>query len=155
MTVMENLQMGAIVANAPDEFETDVARVFDLFPRLKDRSTQRGGTLSGGEQQMLAIARALMGRPKLLLLDEPSLGLAPLVVKQIFEAIKTLNTEGLTVFLVEQNAYHALKLADRGYVMVNGRITMMGTGDELLASEDVRCAYLEGAATPPKEPSAS
>jgi branched-chain amino acid transport system ATP-binding protein len=155
MTVMENLQMGAIVANAPDEFETDVARVFDLFPRLKDRSTQRGGTLSGGEQQMLAIARALMGRPKLLLLDEPSLGLAPLVVKQIFEAIKTLNTEGLTVFLVEQNAYHALKLADRGYVMVNGRITMMGTGDELLASEDVRSAYLEGAATPPKEPSAS
>ena len=155
MTVMENLQMGAIVANAPDEFETDVARVFDLFPRLKDRSTQRGGTLSGGEQQMLAIARALMGRPKLLLLDEPSLGLAPLVVKQIFEAIKTLNTEGLTVFLVEQTAYHALKLADRGYVMVNGRITMMGTGDELLASEDVRSAYLEGAATPPKEPSAS
>ena len=155
MTVMENLQMGAIVANAPDEFETDVARVFDLFPRLKDRSTQRGGTLSGGEQQMLAIARALMGRPKLLLLDEPSLGLAPLVVKQIFEAIKTLNTEGLTVFLVEQNAYHALKLADRGYVMVNGRITMVGTGDELLASEDVRSAYLEGAATPPKEPSAS
>ena len=155
MTVMENLQMGALVANAPDEFETDVARVFDLFPRLKDRSTQRGGTLSGGEQQMLAIARALMGRPKLLLLDEPSLGLAPLVVKQIFEAIKTLNTEGLTVFLVEQNAYHALKLADRGYVMVNGRITMMGTGDELLASEDVRSAYLEGAATPPKEPSAS
>ena len=129
MTVMENLQMGAIVANAPDEFETDVARVFDLFPRLKDRSTQRGGTLSGGEQQMLAIARALMGRPKLLLLDEPSLGLAPLVVKQIFEAIKTLNTEGLTVFLVEQNAYHALKLANRGYVMVNGSITMTGSGD--------------------------
>jgi branched-chain amino acid transport system ATP-binding protein len=155
MTVMENLKMGAIVANAPDAFESDAARVFDLFPRLKDRSTQRGGTLSGGEQQMLAIARALMGRPKLLLLDEPSLGLAPLVVKQIFEAIKTLNAEGLTVFLVEQNAYHALKLADRGYVMVNGRITMAGTGEELLASDDVRSAYLEGAATPPKEPSAT
>lgn len=155
MTVMENLQMGAIVANAPDGFDADVARVFDLFPRLKDRASQRGGTLSGGEQQMLAIARALMGRPKLLLLDEPSLGLAPLVVKQIFEAIKELNTDGLTVFLVEQNAYHALKLADRGYVMVNGRITMTGTGDELLASEDVRNAYLEGATTPAKEPTAS
>lgn len=155
MTVMENLQMGAIVANAPDGFEADVARVFDLFPRLKDRASQRGGTLSGGEQQMLAIARALMGRPKLLLLDEPSLGLAPLVVKQIFEAIKALNTDGLTVFLVEQNAYHALKLADRGYVMVNGRITMTGTGAELLATEDVRSAYLDGAAPPAKEPTVS
>ena len=154
MTVMENLQMGAIVANAPDEFDADVARVFDLFPRLKDRSAQRGGTLSGGEQQMLAIARALMGRPKLLLLDEPSLGLAPLVVKQIFEAIKALNTDGLTVFLVEQNAYHALKLADRGYVMVNGRITLTGTGEDLLASEDVRSAYLEGASAPAEEPAA-
>lgn len=151
MTVMENLQIGAIVANAPDSFDADVARVFDLFPRLKDRSSQRGGTLSGGEQQMLAIARALMGRPRLLLLDEPSLGLAPLVVKQIFEAIKALNVDGLTVFLVEQNAYHALKLADRGYVMVNGRITLTGTGDELLASEDVRSAYLDGAAAPPTE----
>jgi len=155
MTVMENLKMGAIVANAPDGFEADLARVFALFPRLKDRAGQRGGTLSGGEQQMLAIARALMGRPKLLLLDEPSLGLAPLVVKQIFEAIKALNTDGLTVFLVEQNAYHALKLADRGYVMVNGRITMTGTGAELLASEDVRSAYLEGAVSPAKEPAAS
>ena len=155
MTVMENLQMGAVVANAPDGFDADLARVFALFPRLKDRSDQRGGTLSGGEQQMLAIARALMGRPKLLLLDEPSLGLAPLVVKQIFEAIKALNEDGLTVFLVEQNAYHALKLADRGYVMVNGRITMTGTGAELLASEDVRSAYLEGAASPAREPTAS
>jgi len=155
MTVMENLQIGAIVANAPDSFGTDVARVFDLFPRLKDRSSQRGGTLSGGEQQMLAIARALMGRPKLLLLDEPSLGLAPLVVKQIFEAIKALNEDGLTVFLVEQNAYHALKLANRGYVMVNGRITMTGTGEELLASEDVRSAYLEGGAAPAQEPAGS
>ncbi|ODR98843.1 ABC transporter ATP-binding protein [Methyloceanibacter methanicus] len=155
MTVMENLQMGAIVANAPDGFEADLARVFALFPRLKDRASQRGGTLSGGEQQMLAIARALMGRPKLLLLDEPSLGLAPLVVKQIFEAIKALNADGLTVFLVEQNAYHALKLADRGYVMVNGRITMTGTGAELLASEDVRSAYLDGAASEAEEPVSS
>ncbi len=151
MTVMENLQMGAIVANAPDGFDEDLARVFELFPRLKDRSDQRGGTLSGGEQQMLAIARALMGRPRLLLLDEPSLGLAPLVVKQIFDAIGALNGLGLTVFLVEQNAYHALKLADRGYVMVNGRITLTGTGEELLASEDVRNAYLEGAAPPAQE----
>ncbi|WP_244505647.1 ABC transporter ATP-binding protein [Methyloceanibacter stevinii] len=154
MTVMENLQMGAIIANAPDARDACRARL-RAFPRLKDRASQRGGTLSGGEQQMLAIARALMGRPKLLLLDEPSLGLAPLVVKQIFEAIKELNTDGLTVFLVEQNAYHALKLADRGYVMVNGRITMTGTGDELLASEDVRNAYLEGATAPAKEPTAS
>lgn len=155
MTVLENLQMGAIVANAPDGFEADLARVFDLFPRLKDRAGQRGGTLSGGEQQMLAIARALMGRPKLLLLDEPSLGLAPLVVRQIFEAIKALNADGLTVFLVEQNAYHALKLAHRGYVMVNGRITMTGTAAELLASEDVRSAYLDGAASEAEEPAAS
>ena len=115
-----------------------------LFPVLKKRRDQRAGTLSGGEQQMLAIARALMGRPKLLLLDEPSLGLAPLIVKQIFSAIKELNRQGLTVFIVEQNAYHALKLADRGYVMVNGRITMSGTGGELLKSEEVQSAYLEG-----------
>lgn len=155
MTVMENLQMGAIIANAPEGFESDLDRVFALFPRLKDRSGQRGGTLSGGEQQMLAIARALMGRPKLLLLDEPSLGLAPLVVKQIFETIKELNAQGLTVFLVEQNAFHALKLANRGYVMVNGRITMTGTGDELLASDAVRDAYLEGAAAPKKKVRAS
>lgn len=144
MTVMENLQMGAIIAGAPDGFDEDLARVGALFPVLKDRADQRGGTLSGGEQQMLAIARALMGRPKLLLLDEPSLGLAPLVVKQIFEAIKELNEQGLTVFLVEQNAYHTLKLADRGYVMVNGRITMSGTGKELLERKEVRAAYLEG-----------
>ena len=144
MTVIENLQMGA--ALVPDEyFDEDLRRIFDLFPRLRERSAQRGGTLSGGEQQMLAIARALMGRPKLLLLDEPSLGLAPLIVKQIFEVIRELNrTEGLTVFLVEQNAFHALKLAHRGYVMVNGRITMSGTGAELLKREEVRAAYLEG-----------
>ncbi len=151
MSVMENLQMGAIVANAHDAFEADLARVHTLFPRLKDRSDQRGGTLSGGEQQMLAIARALMGRPRLLLLDEPSLGLAPLVVKQIFEAIKELNTQGLTVFIVEQNAFHALKLATRGYVMVNGRITLTGPGAELLDRKEVRDAYLEGAAAAPQE----
>ena len=144
MTVMENLQMGSIVADDPKGFDKDLERVCTLFPVLKKRRDQRGGTLSGGEQQMLAIARALMGRPKLLLLDEPSLGLAPLIVKQIFEAIKALNGEGLTVFLVEQNAYHTLKLAHRGYVMVNGRITLSGTGKELLDRPDVQTAYLDG-----------
>jgi branched-chain amino acid transport system ATP-binding protein len=144
MTVMENLQMGATYV-PPENFDEDLRRVFTLFPRLKERAGQRGGTLSGGEQQMLAIGRALMSRPKLLLLDEPSLGLAPLVVKQIFEAIRELNQqEGLTVFLVEQNAFHALKLAHRGHVMVNGSITMSGTGAELLKREEVRAAYLEG-----------
>ena len=146
MTVLENLQMGASVNNEV-HLEEDLPKVFHLFPRLADRRNQRGGTLSGGEQQMLAIGRALMGRPRLLLLDEPSLGLAPLVVKQIFDAVRELNeTEGLTVFLVEQNAYHALKLAHRGYVMVNGVITMSGTGKELLSSDEVRAAYLEGGA---------
>tara|TARA_R110002020_G_scaffold161600_5_gene346882 strand:- start:89 stop:847 length:759 start_codon:yes stop_codon:yes gene_type:complete len=146
MTVIENLQMGAILEDEAN-FDDDLRKVFTLFPRLKERRGQRGGTLSGGEQQMLAIGRALMSRPKLLLLDEPSLGLAPLVVKQIFEAIRELNTnEGLTVFLVEQNAFHALRLAHRGYVMVNGSITMSGTGRELLAREEVRSAYLEGGA---------
>jgi len=144
MTVLENLQMGASVCEA-DNFDADLARVFDLFPRLKERLHQRGGTLSGGEQQMLAIARALMSRPRLLLLDEPSLGLAPLVARQIFAAIKTLNVqEKLTVFLVEQNAFHALKLAHRGYVMVNGTITLSGTGRELLERPEVKAAYLEG-----------
>ncbi|AAL51443.1 high-affinity branched-chain amino acid transport ATP-binding protein BRAG [Brucella abortus str. 2308 A] len=144
MTVLENLQMGASLDNQ-QYFDEDVKLMFDLFPRLKERINQRGGTLSGGEQQMLAIARALMVRPKLLLLDEPSLGLAPLIVKQIFEAIKELNrTQGLTVFLVEQNAFGALKLADRGYVMVNGSITMSGSGRELLSDPEVRAAYLEG-----------
>jgi branched-chain amino acid transport system ATP-binding protein len=144
MTVLENLQMGATVA-AESDFAADLERVLTLFPRLRQRLAQRGGTLSGGEQQMLAIARALMSRPRLLLLDEPSLGLAPLVVRQIFDAIKKLNTEdGLTVFLVEQNAYHALKLAHRGYVMVNGLITLSGTGRELLDRPEIKSAYLEG-----------
>ena len=145
MTVMENLQMGSIIAEDADTFDQDLDRVCTLFPVLKARRDQRGGTLSGGEQQMLAIARALMGRPKLLLLDEPSLGLAPLIVKQIFEVIDELNKKhGLPVFIVEQNAYHALKLAHRGYVMVNGRITLSGSGAELLSSEEVQTAYLDG-----------
>jgi branched-chain amino acid transport system ATP-binding protein len=144
MSVYENLQMGAGI-NGLSHFEQDLERVFSIFPRLKERKDQRGGTLSGGEQQMLAIARAMMMRPRLLLLDEPSLGLAPIIVRQIFEVIKELNEkDGLTVFLVEQNAYHALKLAHRGYVMVNGVITMSGPGKELLEREDVRAAYLEG-----------
>lgn len=144
MTVLENLQMGASLDNQL-HFKEDVEKVFTLFPRLKERQHQRGGTLSGGEQQMLSIARALMARPKLLLLDEPSLGLAPLIIKQIFEAIRVLNRdEGLTVFLVEQNAFAALKLSDRGYVMVNGKVTMSGPSKELLSNPEVRAAYLEG-----------
>jgi branched-chain amino acid transport system ATP-binding protein len=144
MTVLENLQMGATVA-APGEFNGRLERVLTLFPRLEQRLAQRGGTLSGGEQQMLAIARALMSRPQLLMLDEPSLGLAPLIVRQIFDAIKKLNAEdGLTVFLVEQNAYHALRLAHRGYVMVNGLIELSGSGRELLERPEVKSAYLEG-----------
>lgn len=144
MTVLENLQMGATVTD-PSYFDQDAARIFKMFPILEKRSGQRGGTLSGGEQQMLAIGRALMARPRLLLLDEPSLGLAPLIVKQIFSVIRELNeTQGLTVFLVEQNAFHALKLAHRAYVMVNGAITLSGTGKELLSRPEVRAAYLEG-----------
>ena len=144
MTVIENLQMGAAVDKMA-HYDEDLERVFELFPLLAKRSSARGGTLSGGEQQMLAIARALMSRPRLLLLDEPSLGLAPMIVQQIFRVIRDLNEkQRLTVFLVEQNAFHALRLADRGYVMVNGRITMTGSGRELLAKEEVRAAYLEG-----------
>jgi branched-chain amino acid transport system ATP-binding protein len=144
MSVLENLQMGATIGD-PAHFEADLAEVFTLFPILKQRQGQRAGTMSGGEQQMLAIGRALMSRPNLLLLDEPSLGLAPLVVRQIFEVIREINrSRGVTVFLVEQNAYHALKLAHRAYVMQTGRITLTGTGSELLANPEVRAAYLEG-----------
>ncbi|WP_198376404.1 ABC transporter ATP-binding protein [Neoroseomonas rubea] len=143
MSVMENLLMGAQVAG--HDPAPLLAQVFALFPRLQERQAQRGGTLSGGEQQMLAIGRALMSRPRLLLLDEPSLGLAPLIVRQIFAAIRDLNEkEGLTVLLVEQNANQALRLAHRGYVLVNGRITLRGTGRELLAMPEVRDAYLGG-----------
>ncbi|WP_298256993.1 ABC transporter ATP-binding protein [Bradyrhizobium sp.] len=146
MSVAENLQMGADATESSDvERAAGLERVLTLFPRLKERLTQRGGTLSGGEQQMLAIGRALMSRPRLLLLDEPSLGLAPLIARQIFDAIRTLNRQdGLTVLIVEQNANHALKLAHRGYVMVNGLITLQGTGAELLQRPEIRAAYLEG-----------
>jgi branched-chain amino acid transport system ATP-binding protein len=144
MSVLENLKMGAITTD-PRHFDEDVEKVFAIFPRLKERHGQRGGTLSGGEQQMLAIARALMSRPRLLLLDEPSLGLAPIIVKQIFQVIREINQQQkVTVFLVEQNANHALKLAHRGYVMVNGNITLSGAGKDLLANPEVRAAYLEG-----------
>jgi len=146
MSVAENLRMGADATDSSEaEREAGLRRVFALFPRLEERLTQRGGTLSGGEQQMLAIGRALMSRPRLLMLDEPPLGLAPLVARQIFEAVRTLNRQdGLTVLIVEQNANHALRLAHRAYVLVNGLITMSGTGAELLARPDIRAAYLEG-----------
>jgi branched-chain amino acid transport system ATP-binding protein len=144
MTVLENLQVGATIADRTS-FDNELARVFTLFPILDQRRGQSGGTLSGGEQQMLAIARALMSRPRLLLLDEPSLGLAPLMVKQIFGAIREINErQKTTVLLVEQNAHQALQLADRGYVMQTGRIMLSGTGTELLANPEVRSAYLEG-----------
>ncbi|MGB0941896.1 MAG: ABC transporter ATP-binding protein [Marinomonas sp.] len=143
MSVEENLLMGTIPIGMKHADE-DMQKMFEIFPRLKERRNQRASTMSGGEQQMLAIARALMSRPKLLLLDEPSLGLAPIVVKQIFEVLKEVAASGMTIFLVEQNANHALKLADRGYVMVNGEIRMTGTGDELLVNPDVRDAYLGG-----------
>jgi branched-chain amino acid transport system ATP-binding protein len=144
MSVYENLLMGAHGRPQGEVSET-MEQVFNLFPRMRERRDQRGGTLSGGEQQMLAIGRALMSRPKLLLLDEPSLGLAPLIVKMIFNAIRELNrATGLTVLLVEQNAFQALRLAHRGYVLVNGAITMAGTGAELLARPEIRAAYLEG-----------
>lgn len=144
MTVLENLYIGATNTNAK-YFKQDIERILAIFPRLRERLDQRGGTLSGGEQQMLAIARSLMARPKLLLLDEPSLGLAPLIVRQIFEIIKSINKEqGITVFLVEQNAHHALKIANRGLVMANGKIVLEGTGTELLSSSQVKEAYLGG-----------
>jgi branched-chain amino acid transport system ATP-binding protein len=146
MSVAENLQMGADATDtSPADRATGLEKVLALFPRLKERMTQRGGTLSGGEQQMLAIGRALMSRPRLLLLDEPSLGLAPLIARQIFDAIRVLNRQdGLTVLIVEQNANHALRLAHRGYVMVNGLITLTGSGADLLKAPEIRSAYLEG-----------
>ncbi|WP_411959006.1 ABC transporter ATP-binding protein [Pseudomonas sp. s4] len=143
MTVEENLMMGTIPIGEKHADE-DVRRMFELFPRLKERRNQRAMTMSGGEQQMLAIARALMSRPKLLLLDEPSLGLAPIVVKQIFSTLRELAKSGMTIFLVEQNANHALKLSDRAYVMVNGEIRLTGSGQELLSNDEVRNAYLGG-----------
>ncbi|WP_028695050.1 ABC transporter ATP-binding protein [Pseudomonas cremoricolorata] len=143
MTVEENLMMGTIPIG-DKHADQDMQRMYELFPRLKERRSQRAMTMSGGEQQMLAIARALMSRPKLLLLDEPSLGLAPIVVKQIFATLRELAQGGMTIFLVEQNANHALKLSDRAYVMVNGQIRMTGSGQELLANEEVRNAYLGG-----------
>lgn len=144
MTIFENLQMGATVSN-PEYFEEDLQKAYELFPILKSRESQRGGTLSGGEQQMLAIARALMSRPKLLLLDEPSLGLAPKIIQQIFEIIAEINkTNKTTILLVEQNANQALKLADRAYVLMNGEIRIQGTGEELLNNDDVKAAYLHG-----------
>ncbi|MCP5159131.1 MAG: ABC transporter ATP-binding protein [Gammaproteobacteria bacterium] len=143
MSVEENLLMGAIPVGM-EHMDADLIKVFELFPRLKERRNQRAGTLSGGEQQMLAIGRALMSRPQLLLLDEPSLGLAPLMVQRIFATIREIRDSGATIFLVEQNAHHALKLAQRGYVLVNGEIRLSGTGEELLANPEVRRAYLGG-----------
>ena len=140
MTVLENLKIGAYLRN--DDLTEDLNWVFDLFPRLKERSWQAGGTLSGGEQQMLAVGRALMSRPKLIMMDEPSLGLAPIIVKGIFDIIKEINKQGVTVLLIEQNANMALKTADLGYVMETGRITLTGTGAELLTNEAVKAAYL-------------
>ena len=144
MTVMENLLMGAVMAD-PRNLEVDLKRMCALFPILEERVEQRAGTLSGGEQQMLAIARALMARPKLLLLDEPSLGLAPLYIKKIFQTLRELNQDhGVTILLIEQNAHHALRVAHRGYVLQHGQIVMTGSGRDLLASAEVRAAYLEG-----------
>ena len=140
LTVLENLKIGAYLRK--DNLSDDLEWVYSLFPRLKERSWQSAGTLSGGEQQMLAVARALMSRPKLMMMDEPSLGLAPIVVKGIFDIIKEINRQGVTVLLIEQNANMALKTADFGYVLETGRITLSGTGEELLVNEDVRKAYL-------------
>ena len=147
LTVEENLKLGAHANEKGKLFDKDVKDIYDLFPVLNDRKSQRGGTLSGGEQQMLAIGRALMNRPKVLLLDEPSLGIAPKLVNQIFLAIKNINKEKkVTIFLVEQNAKKALELADRAYVLVNGKVTIEGSGQELLKNQDIQAAYLEGGA---------
>jgi branched-chain amino acid transport system ATP-binding protein len=143
MTVMENLDMGAYLRKDKEGIKKDLEYIFELFPILAQRKNQQGGTLSGGEQQMLAISRALMARPRLLLLDEPSLGLAPLVIRQIFEIIQKINRENnTTIFLVEQNAHQALKIAHRGYVMENGRITLVDSASNLLNNEEVKKAYL-------------
>ena len=147
LTVEENLRLGAHANEKGKYFENDIKEVYDLFPVLSDRKTQRGGTLSGGEQQMLAIGRALMSKPKVLLLDEPSLGIAPKLVNQIFVSIKNINKEkNVTIFLVEQNAKKALELADRAYVLVNGKVTIKGSGQELLKNKYIQAAYLEGGA---------
>tara|TARA_B100001059_G_scaffold95374_1_gene94561 strand:- start:240 stop:959 length:720 start_codon:yes stop_codon:yes gene_type:complete len=147
LTVEENLRLGAHANEKGKYFDIDVKDIYDLFPVLSDRKSQRGGTLSGGEQQMLAIGRALMNKPKMLLLDEPSLGIAPKLVNQIFLAIKNINKEKkVTIFLVEQNAKKALELADRAYVLVNGKVTIQGSGQELLKNQDIQAAYLEGGA---------
>jgi len=147
LTVEENLRLGAHANEKGKYFENDIKEVYDLFPVLSNRKTQRGGTLSGGEQQMLAIGRALMSKPKVLLLDEPSLGIAPKLVNQIFVSIKNINKEkNVTIFLVEQNAKKALELADRAYVLVNGKVTIKGSGQELLKNKDIQAAYLEGGA---------
>lgn len=143
MTVEENLAMGGFFAER-QQYQTRIKRVYELFPRLYERRVQRAGTMSGGEQQMLAIGRALMSQPRLLLLDEPSLGPAPIIIQQIFDTIEQLRQEGMTIFLVEQNANQALKLADRGYVLENGHVVLEDTGDALLANEAVRSAYLGG-----------
>ena len=142
MTVMENLEMGAFLRKDADAIKTDLDRVFELFPRLKERVAQKGGTLSGGEQQMLAVGRAMMSQPQLLMLDEPSMGLAPVVVDMIFETIEKLHEAGITILLVEQNAHMALSIADRGYVLETGEIKLSGSGKDLLENEDVRKAYL-------------
>ena len=144
LTVLENLKVGAYLRRDKDEIEHDLKWVYELFPRLQERSWQAAGTLSGGEQQMLAVGRALMSRPKLIMMDEPSLGLAPIVVKGIFDIIKEINRMGVTVLLIEQNANMALKIADVGYVLETGRITLSGSGQELLRNEQVKKAYLGG-----------
>ncbi|MEX6666560.1 ABC transporter ATP-binding protein [Pseudomonas sp. W2-17] len=143
LTVEENLAMGGFFTDKAD-YQVQMDKVLELFPRLKERFNQRGGTMSGGEQQMLAIGRALMSKPKLLLLDEPSLGLAPIIIQQIFEIVEQLRRDGVTVFLVEQNANQALKIADRAYVLENGRVVMQGSGADLLVDPKVRDAYLGG-----------
>ncbi len=142
LTVLENLKIGAYLRKDKDGIEKDIQWVYELFPRLKERSWQLGGTLSGGEQQMLAVGRALMSRPKVMMMDEPSLGLAPLVVREIFDIIREVNKQGVTILLIEQNANMALQTADIGYVLETGRITMTGAGKELLANDDIKAAYL-------------